>query len=68
MMYLSVENIVYQLRGEGIKRIAIVPDEPDKYPADFPHFEGLTIDHRRSLTNIQKELRDTRGTTVIIYD
>ncbi len=65
---LSVEQIVYQLRGEGVKRIAVVSDEADKYPASFPRFEGLSIDNRKELDNIQKELRETQGTTIIIYD
>ena len=65
---LTVEQIVYQLRGEGIKRIAIVSDEPDKYPTSFPRFDGLTFDHRKKLNQIQKELREKPGTTIIIYD
>ena len=65
---LSVEMIVQQLRGEGIKRIAIVSDEPDKYAADFPRFEGLTIDHRDQFECIQLEMREVEGTSIIIYD
>ncbi len=65
---LSVEMIVQQLRGEGIKRIAIVSDEPDKYAADFPRFEGLTIDHRDQFERIQLEIREVEGTSIIIYD
>jgi indolepyruvate ferredoxin oxidoreductase len=65
---LTVEQIVHQLRGEGVTRIAVVSDEPDKYPSSFPKFEGLTVDHRRRLEAIQLELRETPGTTVIIYD
>jgi indolepyruvate ferredoxin oxidoreductase len=65
---LSVDQMVYQLRGEGIKRIAVVSNEPEKYGADFPKFDGLTIDHRDRLTAIQLEMRKTPGTTVIIYD
>ncbi len=65
---LSVTRLVYQLRGEGIKRIAVVSDEPNKYPSDFPRFAGLTIDHRDRLNDIQLELRETTGATVIIYD
>ncbi|MGA8261951.1 MAG: indolepyruvate ferredoxin oxidoreductase family protein [Arenicellales bacterium] len=65
---LTVESIVHQLRGEGVKRIAVVSDEPGKYPSSFPKFEGLTIDHRSRLEQIQLELRETPGTTVIVYD
>ncbi len=65
---LTVEQIVCQLRGEGVRRIAIVSDEPGKYPNTFPRFKGLTFDHRHKLTRIQMELRETTGTTIIIYD
>ena len=65
---LTVAQMVYQLRGEGIQRIAVVSDEPDKYPHSFPRFDGLTVDHRKKLTLIQKELREIPGTTIIIYD
>lgn len=65
---LTVDQMVYQLRGEGIERIAVVSNEPEKYGANFPKFEGLTIDHRDQLNAIQLEMRKTPGTTVIIYD
>ena len=65
---LTVEQIVHQLRGEGVKRIAVVSDEPHKYPSSFPKFDGLTVDHRSNLEKIQLELRETPGTTVIVYD
>ncbi|MFZ0487571.1 MAG: DUF6537 domain-containing protein, partial [Arenicellales bacterium] len=54
--------------GEGVKRIAVVSDEPHKYPSSFPMFDGLTVDHRSNLEKIQLELRETPGTTVIVYD
>jgi indolepyruvate ferredoxin oxidoreductase len=65
---LTVEQIVHQLRGEGVQRIAVVSDEPDKYPSSFPKFEGLTVDHRSELEQIQRQLREIPGTTVIVYD
>ncbi|TNE82832.1 MAG: indolepyruvate ferredoxin oxidoreductase family protein, partial [Gammaproteobacteria bacterium] len=64
---LSVDRIVYQLRGEGVKRIAVVSDDPRQFGSDFPHFEGLTIDHRDQLDAIQKELREVEGTSILIY-
>lgn len=65
---LTVAQIIEQLKGEGIQRIAVVTDEPDKYPADFPNFEGVTIDHRSQLDAIQKDIRKVPGTSAIIYD
>ncbi|MFT5575833.1 MAG: indolepyruvate ferredoxin oxidoreductase [Bermanella sp.] len=63
---LSVEKIIRQLRGEGVKRIAVVSDHPDKF--QFVLGDGLTLDHRDRLMAIQKELREMSGTTILIYE
>ncbi len=63
---LSVEQMIQQLQGEGVKRIALVSDHPEKF--HFKHRDGLTIDHRDNLITVQKELRDTSGTTVLLYE
>jgi len=65
---LSIDMIVSQLRGEGVKRIALVSDDPNKYPQQYKKTDGLTIDHRDELDRIQREFRELVGTTVIIYD
>jgi len=64
---LTVERMVFQLRGEGVKRIVVVSDTPDHYEAELPDLEGLTIRHRDDLDAVQCELRDTEGCTVLIY-
>lgn len=63
---LSVEQMIQQLRGEGVKRIALVSDHPEKF--HFVARDGLTIDHRDDLIAVQKALRETPGTTVLIYE
>ncbi|WP_027582304.1 indolepyruvate ferredoxin oxidoreductase family protein [Bradyrhizobium sp. Ai1a-2] len=63
----TVSQIAHQVAAEGTKRIAIVSDDPTKYPANyFP--TGATIHHRRELDAVQRELRDVAGLTVLIYD
>ncbi len=62
---LSLERLIYQLRGEGVKRIAVVSDYPDEIK--LQKFSGLTIDSRKKLDAIQRELRELPGTTVLIY-
>ncbi|MGY3604696.1 MULTISPECIES: indolepyruvate ferredoxin oxidoreductase family protein [unclassified Bradyrhizobium] len=63
----NVSQIAHQVAAEGTKRIAIVSDDPTKYPANyFP--AGATIHHRRELDAVQRELRDIAGLTVLIYD
>lgn len=65
---LSVESIVAQLKAEGVERIALVSDKPERFAADLMHGKGLSLDHRKNLDAIQTELRDIKGVTALIYD
>jgi indolepyruvate ferredoxin oxidoreductase len=64
---LTPADIARQVAAEGVGRIVVVSDEPDKYP---PHtFAGdIAIRHRDELDAVQRELRDTPGCTVLLYD
>src|SRR5690606_8434064 len=61
---LSVPQIARQVLAEGVKRVVVVSDEPDKYPADAGFPAGTDIRHRDDLDQIQKALRETPGPTV----
>ena len=64
---LTVSQIAHQVSAEGAKRLVIVSDDPEKYPSNyFP--AGATVHHRRELDAVQKELREIKGLTVLIYD
>ncbi|MDQ4136042.1 MAG: indolepyruvate ferredoxin oxidoreductase family protein, partial [Pseudomonadota bacterium] len=65
---LTVPQITRLAQGEGVKRIAVVSDEPGKYPADADFAPGVTFHHRDDLDAVQRELRETPGVTVLIYD
>jgi len=63
---LTVERVAHSVRAEGVERIALVSDEPERFrPSDLP--PGTTISHRRHLDAIQRELREIPGVTVLIY-
>ena len=63
---ISVQAIAHELRAEGVDRIALVSDEPDKFSAnDLP--QRVTIHHRRELDAVQRELREVQGVSVLIY-
>src|SRR5690606_28125303 len=64
---LPVERLIEQLRGEGIERIAVVSDDPAALKAKVDVGGGITLDHRRRMDAIQEELRNRRGTTVLLY-
>ncbi len=65
---LTVPAISRQVQGEGVARVVVVSDEPEKYPRNTPFAPGVTIRHRDELDAVQRELRDTPGVTVLIYD
>ena len=62
------ESITHQLYGEGVKRIAVVTDEPEKYGVGVKFAEGTSIHHRSKLDQVQRELRSWPGVTAMVYD
>lgn len=64
---LNPHSISWQVYSEGVKAIAVVTDEPEKYVAiNWP--PGTKVYHRSELDAVQLELREIPGTTVMIYD
>ena len=64
---VSISGIAQAARAEGIARIAVVSDTPEKFAkGDFP--AETSFDHRRDLDTVQRELRDIPGVTVLIYE
>lgn len=65
---LTPALISLQIYAEGVRRIALVSDEPAKYPLGTEWAPGTTFHHRRELDALQRELRDWPGVSVLIYD
>ncbi|WP_241090792.1 thiamine pyrophosphate-dependent enzyme, partial [Pseudomonas viridiflava] len=65
---LRVDQLSRQVFNEGVQRIALVSDEPDKYPNREGFAPITTFHHRRDLDSVQRELREFKGVSVIIYD
>ena len=65
---LTVPQITLQVHGEGAKKIAVVTDEPEKYPSDAEWAPGVTVHHRDDYDQVQREFREIAGMSVIIYD
>ncbi|WP_423597309.1 indolepyruvate ferredoxin oxidoreductase family protein [Roseateles sp. MS654] len=63
----SVTQIMNSLISEGVAKLVIVTDEPEKYDGK-PLAAGVTVHHRDELDAIQRQFREIPGTTVIIYD
>jgi indolepyruvate ferredoxin oxidoreductase len=64
---ISPAIIARQVAAEGVEKIVVVSDEPDKYPSGY-FATGIAIHHRDDLDKVQRELRDTAGCTVLLYD
>ena len=63
----SVLQIMQSLLAEGVAKLVIVTDEPAKY-AGVALSPGVTVHHRDELDAVQRQFRELKGTTAIIYD
>ena len=63
----SVLQIMNSLVSEGVRKLVIVTDQPEKYEG-VALADGVTVHHRDELDRLQRELREITGTTVILYD
>ncbi len=68
---MKVPEMTRELDAEGAKKIVVVTDQPEKY--DDAEIKarlapGVTIHHRDTLDDIQRELREIPGCTILVYD
>jgi len=64
---LTGPHVAAQLAAEGVKRIALVTDDPSRH--DHTHYPPLvTYHHRDDLDTVQRELRDQKGVSALIYE
>ncbi len=64
----SVADISMQVYAEGVKKVVVVSDEPDKYPTSWSFAPGVSFHHRDDLDRVQRDLREWKGVSVLIYD
>jgi indolepyruvate ferredoxin oxidoreductase len=64
----GVVRIAAQIRAEGVERIAIVGDDPDRHRGDPLVPAGVTIHPRAELDAVQRALREVPGVSALIYD
>lgn len=65
---LDVAMISQQVYAEGVRKIVVLSDEPHKYPIDFGFAPGVEIGHRDEIDQVQEDLKNWPGTSVLIYD
>jgi indolepyruvate ferredoxin oxidoreductase len=64
---LTVPMIVDQVAAEGVERIVVVTDDPNKYRG-VALKGGVPVRHRDELDAVQRDLREYRGVSVLVYD
>ncbi|MDX1571736.1 MAG: indolepyruvate ferredoxin oxidoreductase family protein, partial [Xanthomonadales bacterium] len=65
---LTVPDIANQVRSEGVQTIVVVSDDPGRWSRHELFPSGVRFEHRDDLDRIQRELRETKGVSVLIYD
>jgi indolepyruvate ferredoxin oxidoreductase len=64
---VTAERIVKELVVEGAKPVVLLSDDPDRFErSDIP--AEVRILHRDQLDVVQRELRELKGTSAIVYD
>ena len=66
--HLSPDQMARQIAGEGVQRIAVVADDPDKYASNTAWPPGTTLHHRDDLDAVQRELAQVPGVSLLLYD
>ena len=64
---ISVGHITHQLRAEGVRRIAVVSENPFRAKQQ-ELASGVTVHHRDELSVLQEDLRNYEGVSALIYD
>jgi indolepyruvate ferredoxin oxidoreductase len=64
---LTPRLIAQQVRAEGVRKVVVVTDEPEKYPSGY--FDAdVAVHHRSRLDEVQRALREYPDVSVLIYD
>ena len=66
--HISVPQITRQLHAEGVIRIAVLSDQPDKYAKTTDFATGVSIHHRDELELLEQEMSGISGVSALIYD
>ena len=60
-------QILAELAAEGVRKMALVADDPDRYlGVALP--PGVILRHRDAMDEVQREFREFKGVSVILYD
>ena len=63
---LTPQQITHQLHHERVKKIYLLSDKPELYPAS-DLAPGVVVKHRDHIDTVMEELREIEGVTAIVY-
>ncbi len=64
---MTPTQILAELAAEGVKKMALVADDPDRYVGvALP--PGVSLRHRDAMDEVQRDFREYKGVSVILYD
>ncbi len=64
---MTPAQILAELSAEGVRKMALVVDDPERY-AGVPLPAGVSLRHRDAMDETQREFREFKGVSVILYD
>jgi indolepyruvate ferredoxin oxidoreductase len=65
---LTVPQLTWKLHAEQVVKTVVVADDPKKYGKRASFAPGVEVRHRDDMDEVQRELREIPGVTVIVYD
>ncbi|MGC1442747.1 MAG: indolepyruvate ferredoxin oxidoreductase family protein [Burkholderiaceae bacterium] len=67
--HLTPAMITSQVHAEGIRKIFVVTDDPQKYEGNGETFApGTVIKHRSEMDAVQRECREYKGVSLLVFD
>ncbi|BCG04179.1 indolepyruvate ferredoxin oxidoreductase (plasmid) [Paraburkholderia sp. PGU19] len=61
-------RITRQLHEEGVGKVVLVTDDPQRWRSNGLLAPGVDVHHRDQLDAVQRQLRETAGVTAIVYE
>lgn len=61
-------RITRQLKAEGVERILLVSDNPERWTGNPDLADGVGIHHRDHMDAVQRDLRERGGVSAIVYE
>jgi len=65
---LTVPQLTRQVESEGVDRVVVLSEDPERYRGVTGFARGVDIRGRSELDAVQRELRQHKGVTVLVYD